>query len=956
MLNDQLTQRLNEADRGFQRQTGLTLGLRVLKYLVGLLVALFALDVVLHLNAAWRLGIGLGFLGVLLGVGGYLFYVAQIRRNRPEAVARLLESRDATLGSRLINFLQLREQAAGQPPLTRALAERAVGDYSASLKQRDFAPLTKSPTLGRDLRYAALAVGCVALLFCVVYPVSILEFLRFLDPFGDHPAYSFTQIELVEPADGVQVDYNGEIVIKARTTGHRPDDLFLRFNNPEKPGAVTTIPMYSKGELGFMQAIENVKTDLVVTAATKNGRSVSKARRIQVGLTPKIERAFVEIKPPAYTGIEARETKYDFKNLTALVGSEIKFRLQSNRPLSAGGIVLAEAPSTLMKATAEHEVTGTIIAKDSARLQFSVIDTQGHASAENPSAPLTVTHDLPPEITIEAPAQDGFVCDDFVVEVRISASDDYGLKTVRIHRALNDVFSAPKVVNFAEVTRSTGESLTLDIKQLGVRPGDTISIFAEAIDSCPDPHLTRTRTLQLMVISTEEYNDYLRERTDISDIQGKYIKLLNKFQDLIDEQKELTEQLKAAKEKATDPATSKETAKETAAQLDKLMQKQAELNKKLGAMADEMDSFVREKPLYDIESDIQEKLADMAGKIRESVGENDEELKKKLEEAAQSAPPPSQKQQADALATLEDKSRKQAEALQPQQEQAESDIIPVLKNMALINVMINDFNAIKYLYETQSTIAAQTKAYENRLEPTDEDKLALKQLAASEKAIQWALDKVVDNLRDHADAAEKEFPKAAEGSRDLAKMIDEQKLSDHAGRAAATMLAGNGAESSARAEGLRLELEKLFAEACEPGQGKMKSELDQYLKLKKGMKGNSFGQMSQSRKFGLNKGQGKGQSQGQGEGDHGGLDGYATSNSGNFGVFGNETLGGDPKESGQGKNGLASNSGPGSKVDVNKSDALVPPGTSRESGSVKSESALEEYRGIIEAYFNSITK
>jgi hypothetical protein len=950
MLNDQLTQRLHEADRGFQRQTSLTLGLRLLKYLVALLVVLFALDVVLHLNAAWRLAIGLAFAGVLLALGSYLFYLAQVRRHRPEHVARLLESRDASLGSRLINFLQLREQAATQPPLTRALAERAIGDYTASLQTRDFAPLTKSPTLPRDLRYAALAVGCFALLLCVVYPVSILEFLRFVDPFGDHPAYSFTQIELVEPADGVQVDYNGEIVIKARTTGHRPDDLFLRYADPAQPNAVTAIPMYGKGELGFMQAIENVKTDLLVTAATKNGRSVSKSRRIKVGLTPKIERAFVEIKPPAYTGIAARETKYEFKNLTALVGSEIKFRLQSNRPLSAGGIVLAEAPSTLMKSTAENEVTGTVVAKDSARLQFSVVDAQGHPSVENPTAPLTVTHDLPPEITIEAPAQDAFVCDDFVVEVRISASDDYGLKTVRIHRALNDVFSAPKIVNFTEITRSTGESLTLDIKQLGVQPGDTIAIFAEAVDTCPEPHLTRTRTLHLMVISTEEYNNYLRERTDISDIQGKYTKLLNQFQDLIDEQKELTEQLKAAQEKAKDPATSKETA----AQLDKLMQKQAELNKKLGAIADEMDHFVRDKPLYDVESELQNKLAETAGKIRESVGKNDEALRKKMEEAAQSSPP-SQKQQADALATLEDESRKQVDALQPQQEETESDIIPIIKDMALINALINDFNAIKYLYDTQSTIAAQVKAYENRVEPTDEDKLALKQLAASEKAIQWALDKVVDNLRDHADAAEKAFPKAAEGARDLANQIDEQKISDHAGRAAITMLTANGAESSARAEGVREELEKLFAEAGEPGEAKLKSELDQYLKLHRGLNGsNTFGQMSQSRKFGL--GRGQGQAQGQGQGNEGGLDGYATSSGGNFGVFGNETLGGDPKEFGQGKNGLASNAGPGSKVEVNKTDAVVPPGTSRESGSVKGESALEEYRGVIEAYFNSITK
>ena len=171
---------------------------------------------------------------------------------------------------------------------------------------------------------------------------------------------------------------------------------------------------------------------------------------------------------------------------------------------------------------------------------------------------MTVTHDLPPEIQIENPAQDSFVCEDFKVEARVVATDDYGLKTVRIHRALNEHYSAPKSFAYDPGTTAATEHADFDIKDLGVAPGDVISFFAEAIDTCPDPHLVRSQTVHLMVISTEQYNNSLRERSDISDIEGKYSELLNDFHDLVEEQKAIGEQIKKAQDQLARGGDAKE--------------------------------------------------------------------------------------------------------------------------------------------------------------------------------------------------------------------------------------------------------------------------------------------------------------------------------------------------------------------------------------------------------------
>ena len=56
----------------------------------------------------------------------------------------------------------------------------------------------------------------------------------------------------------------------------------------------------------------------MIVAHTKGRHSVSKQRRVEVILTPRLEQAFVKIAPPAYTGLKAEEHALQFKSLKAL--------------------------------------------------------------------------------------------------------------------------------------------------------------------------------------------------------------------------------------------------------------------------------------------------------------------------------------------------------------------------------------------------------------------------------------------------------------------------------------------------------------------------------------------------------------------------------------------------------------------------------------------------------------
>ena len=937
-----------------QRERGAFLFLRTLPWVFGVVVAAMAADVVLHLGAAPRVALDVLLIGIVLSIAGVAAWIAWMRRPSFEHTARVLESRDAHLGSKLINILQLRAQTNDErlAPLTRELAGMAIGGYAKELASVDLPRLARTDRVRIEAKRAGKWFAGFAVLLGVCWSITRTELPRFLDPFGDHPPYSFTRIEISEPgADGMQVVYGQGIIITAKTAGHHPGELFLSYHAADAPQAVTTVPMFDKGARGFTQQIENVRTDLVIVAHNKSRQSLSKQRRVDVILTPRLDQAFVKIAPPAYTGLKTEERPLPLKSLKALAGTELTFRLRSNRPLSEGRIALTRAPGEVevvaMTPTAENEVSGAITAKDSGRLAFTLVDRDGHASQETWECELQVTFDLGPDVQITTPPGDSFVAMDFKVDAVIEAQDDYGVRTVRIHQARNGVYGEPLVKQNDAIVRNVRETLPLDLKTMELNSGDTITLYAEAIDTAPDPHIARSKPVTLTVITVEEYNDFLRERTDLGDIEAKYSDLLNRLHELAEQQRAMSQQAEALRKQL-------EQAPGDAAQkkFDELLAKQNELNAKLNKMAEEMDKFVRDQPLYDLEKELQEMLSAKADEIRESTKSNDASAK----DLAQRSTTPQGDRKLDAPMAGEFKQASDAQLakLDGVEKDAREQAEQPLEDMALMQEIMKDLNRIQDLDAVQKQIAAQAKAY-NRAGPlTREDQLALKDLAAHQKAVGDELQEVEDKLWNDGKAAQEKFPKAAESAKKIAEQMGDLQLQMHASNATDAMLQGRGDQSALMAQRVADDLDKLFSTCNGQGQG-MSQELDGYLSLKRGMNaGNNFKQMMQCRKFG--NGNKAGMGAGMGPGGQGNS-GFAVSAQPNAPVLGNETRITNPSKPGNGGHSETKSDTPPSPAALDKSDVAhgVKP-VDRESDAVQGESPIGQYSDLVEKYFRAITK
>ncbi|HSI14080.1 MAG TPA: DUF4175 family protein [Chthoniobacter sp.] len=976
-----LAARLEAADRVLQKERGAILFLRSWPWIVGTVVAALTLDVVVHLTGVARLSIDLGFALFLLLGTGWCAWVALGKRNTFEHVARTLELRHPRLGSKLINVLQLRTQTQDPAlaPLTRELAGMAIGGYVEDLRNEPIEQLARTKRVQEVGQHAVLGLLGFAALLVILFDITRTEIPRFLDPFGDHPPYSFTRLEIADPAnDSTQVVYNENLLVTAKSAGHRPAELFLSWFPAGHPEQTSTLPMFDRGDRGFTQQVEGVKGEMVIFVHTRNQHAMSKQRRVGVVLTPRLEKATVKITPPAYTGLGTTERPFEFKVLKALEGSTIEFRFTSNRPLASGHITVTTDTSVepvTMTPSEERQVAGKIEAKKPAQLKFSLLDRDGYASQESWEAALTVTHDLPPEVQVTNPPNDSFVAMDFKAEPAIEASDDYGLRTVRIHTAHNGTYGEPKVINYDRMTLNAREAVPLDFKSMNLKSGDTVSLFAEAIDNAPEPHLVRSKTVTFTVITTEEYNEFLRERADISDIEAKYAKLVSDMQELIEQQKKLSEESAALKQQL---AAAKTDAEKAAAQkkLDEMLAQQQALNQKLNKLAETMENFVRDQPVYDIEAELKDTLAEKAQEIRDSTAKNEEDLKKVDPQASEDGDQPQQPQgspkgqqskgkpspsgqQAPSQKMLDDFKQAADDQLQrlgQTKQETEEEVLKPLEDMSLMQEIMKDINHFKDLYAAQQELAKQAQAYKRQGPLSREDQLALKDLAAQQKSIGDELDTLEQKMWDDGKAAQEKFPKAAESAQKIAQEMGDLKLQTLAHQTTEAMVSGNGSNGAELAENLRSEMEKIFKES-EQQEGQMSNELDQYLQVQRGMNPrSSFRQMMQSRKFGS--GRSKGGMSGQGEGK-GGDDGYAIISGQNPNVLGNEALPSNTDKAntdGNGKNKTPPNVVK-PEVALDKNDVVHGVNAlNRESEAVQSETIIQQYSDLVEEYFKALTK
>jgi len=440
---------LRAAARVFASQRAYLRLLRSVKYLLGAVIAVAGLDLLFHLSSFPRAILLTGLLGSGLFLVGLTIFTMKCRRPTLDQAARELEKRESKLGSKLTNVLQLHAQAEDSDvdPLTRNLAKQAVVESADQVEPDKLPPLARFKTMRREVKLACCFLGGFCFLVLLLGKPAHRQLARIFDPYGDHPPLSFSWLEVTKPQeDGIEVIYGESATVEVKVSGHRLKDLFLEVAPADGSGESREVPMAALDEETFVVALDDIREPLTIFARSKNERSRSPQREIAVQLIPQITGAELVVTPPAYTGLPPQKRNFQFSGLQALQGSELTFRLRSNRPLGEGtleALPRGENQEPLVFPLApeadgsDREAIASLTATESGRVTFHLRDIDQREPEVTPNAALTVSRDLSPAIAILEPGDDAFVVEDHHFNFNLGCSDDYGIRRVRAFVAVN---------------------------------------------------------------------------------------------------------------------------------------------------------------------------------------------------------------------------------------------------------------------------------------------------------------------------------------------------------------------------------------------------------------------------------------------------------------------------------------------------------------------------------------
>ncbi len=477
-MNTQLQQRLAELrSRTMLAGLGSAIVWGLLCACVVLLAAMW-LDLVIELSPAIRMASGAAAV-----VGASILLARLLRMSmriaNPAAIAGRLDSAASARGEIVSGIDLALHPADGSAALTVGLSAIAVNRAAQMV-----AGIPTSAVISlRQLKKPAVILFAIALLSvfaAVIAPrMAATQWLRFVDPYGDHPPYS-SLVFNIDPGN-IRVVYGSAVDVNVKLDGGTADRVDLVLVGRDGQGE--SVPMFPEPGSAWRASVANVTEPCEYFI--KAGRARSVKYQIGVITVPRIETVAFHVTWPAYTNRPPYDGPLPQGGLVGLPGTSVRVRAKSNRSLSGGTMFFSQValpttvpttqPATIAMLSApgsSNEVEGTFEIRTPGKLTVGVTDTEQQASTDSFTASVGVLKDERPFVRLTEPKPNSFATPDVTIQVIASAEDDFGVSTLSHYRGLNDTRPRPMEIAVpAKHPTQVQGAISLPLSEYGLRPG-----------------------------------------------------------------------------------------------------------------------------------------------------------------------------------------------------------------------------------------------------------------------------------------------------------------------------------------------------------------------------------------------------------------------------------------------------------------------------------------------------
>lgn len=902
---------------------------------IALLAAAAWLDLAIELAPWLRITAS----ALALAAGAVLVIVMLATTLRATARRRLARRLDvaAAAAGQIVTGFDLASQYAtpDSPPLTASLARMAT-DRAAEIAA-GISPAVAAPSRSARRSWAALS-GCAAatLLVGLAAPrLARTEWLRFSDPYGDHPPFSRT--ELVVKPGSTSVLYGAGLDVLVSAAGPQPEQVDLVLVGE---GSEETLPMFPDAGGAWKAQLSEIIAPCRYYARARRTRS----HQYEIGVitVPRLETVRWRISPPAYTGDAAYEGPTPAGGLAGLQGAQVQVWAASNRPLSGGVLAIEEGENRREVelrplAKGSNEATGTFEIQAAGKFSLTVADVAEQKSQEPFSGTIALLADQRPLVRLMEPAEQSLATPTATLPVVAAAEDDYGVSRLQLFRSLNDSRALAMDLDVTPVRRSPDSDMaraprrlqqgaSLPLSTYGLEPGDVIKLYARVEDNDPTGAKgTESSVVTVQIISAEDYSRMVRAREGMDVFLSKYHEAQRRMESLAEEMDGLRKKLK---EQAADSPAGEELKRQI-----------EELAKKLDEEAAAIRDSAQELLPYDLDKALSPELERLARQIEASA-----------EDLRSAAGAPGAKAE-----DLEHEMQALIERLQQEKQEFQQNVGEPLELLAEIYPLLEDQQRFVELYHRQRDLAERLASLENR--DGDDDpalKARMRDLEDEQRALRDQLQRLLDDIEDHAARIpeEPEYQKLIDSAREFALAVRSSEAVGEMQRAEtglAEFSGGRGHEGAKQAADI---LEK-FINRCQ-GMGQQGQMACEGLKFapNEGLPGDCMSNTLEQLLADAGFKQGVGGGMGSGGG-------YSARRStlNNVGLYGNLPARGNPTQSRRGRGRLAQSGAgaAGATAEMLPGENADLPGEVRASGAAGAFVPIR-YRSRVEQYFQRIAE
>jgi hypothetical protein len=355
--------------------------------------------------------------------------------------------------------------------------------------------------------------------------------VRLADPLHEHAWPQRTHLAWRQPVTRLAAGDDFEIAVVDALDAPLPDQVFLhvRHDGDDTPQRIAM--QYAPAEEAFVYRLEDVRRPFHYRATGGDDQSLKEVA-LQVVEPPEPVDLRLTLHYPPYTGWPAERCETSFR---ALAGTRVELAGSATKPLRAATIEWAghSLPLALDAERWRYSLPADgpepFLVEASGAWRLLLEDREGVVGGRSTDYDVRLVEDAPPSVSLDEPTGNAFVTPEAVVPLTASAKDDLGLRSIvlLIQRGNDGQPSerlplwagpdeAPPPPEGFTAANPPGASFTAErdweLTDLGLKPGDQLTIQAEASDYVPQTGLSPPR--RLSVISRADLEQHLAERQD----------------------------------------------------------------------------------------------------------------------------------------------------------------------------------------------------------------------------------------------------------------------------------------------------------------------------------------------------------------------------------------------------------------------------------------------------------